>query len=1100
MKTLGSILVIDDEPNNLRLLTEVLSAQGYLVRPLRDSKLALAAVRAEPPDLILLDIMMPPPDGYEVCAQFKLDEKSRNIPIVFLSALHETFDKVKAFSVGGVDYITKPFQIEETIARIENQLNISRLQKQLEAQNERLKEEIRERQLMEEKLRSSQAEMRGFFEAMADIVLMVDRQGNTIKVAPTNPERLYSYDLDIVGETVKQFFSEDREKFCHYVEEALEKQQVVNYEYSLMVGDRLLWFAASISPTSEDTVAWVARDISDRKAAEQALKISEERFNLAISGTNDGIWDWNVKTDRVYYSPAWMQILGYREGELPQNFSTWPERVHPEDLSALLADLQGHLDGKTAVYQNIHRMKHKDGRWLWVEAKGKCFWDEAGRPYRAIGTLTDITQRKQVEEALRESAEREKALSTVIQKMRQSLDIQTIFDTTTFELRQALKCDRVLVYQFEPDWNGKIVAESVSHQWNSLLQCCQPILTNCPITDGNCALKSLSNPKIFLQDTYLQQTRGGIYNQGIHYLAVSDIYQANFANCYIELLEQLQAKAYIIVPIFCNNQLWGLLATYQNKTSRQWKETEISIVLHIGHQLGIALQQAELLAQTQQQSEALQKAVLAADAANRAKSEFLASMSHELRTPLNAILGFSQMMSRDNSLSDKHQKNLSIINRAGEHLLTLIDDILELSKIEAGRTTFNESSFNLTQMLDNLEKMLQLKAANKGLNLIFEYGSDLPYYVKTDEGKLRQVLLNLLGNAIKFTEQGLVTLRTSLVEDPKEKSTIDEENKLKLHFEIEDTGPGINPAEIHLLFEEFGQTLLGRKTEQGTGLGLPISKKYVQLMGGNITVTSQPGQGSLFAFDIQISLTDPSEIPPERPQRQIIRLARNQPEYRILIVDDVLESRLLLTTLLSSIGFSIGEAENGQEAVKIWENWQPHLVVMDMRMPVMNGYEATKQIRAIENHRRQQGKIFCALQHRTVIIALTASAFEEQKKEFLAVGCDDFIRKPFQAESLLEKFHFFLGVKYEYQSETEQIIEQSKKIETTVSETDLLILLTDMPREWRLEMYNAATTCSDDMVLELIQQIPAEKADLAKTLTHLVDNFQFGVIIKLTQV
>lgn len=1095
MKILGNILVVDDEPNNLRLLTEVLSARGYTVRPIRDSKMVLAAVQAELPDLILLDIMMPRPDGYEVCSQLKLNEKTCHIPIIFLSALNETFDKVKAFSLGGVDYITKPFQIEEAIARIENQLSVYRLQKQLNEQNQRLKQEIQERQLMEEKLRSSQAEIRGFFEAMADIVLMVDRNGNTIKVAPTNPERLYPRGTDIVGETIKQFFIEDRKIFDHYVNEALNKQQVVNCEYSLMVGDRQIWFFASIAPTSEDTVAWVARDISDRKAAEQALQESEERFNLAVSGTNDGIWDWNLKTDRVYYSPVWMEILGYQEGELPYKFSTWADRVHPEDLPVALTDLQTHLDGKTPVYQNVHRMKHKAGHWLWVEAKGKCFWDEAGKPLRTIGTLADITQRKQVEEALRESAEREKALSTVIQKMRQTLDLKTIFATTTFELRQSLKCDRVLVYQFASDWSGKIVAESVTSQWNPLLQCCQPILTNSPITDSNCQIKNLSYANVFVQDTYLQETQGGIYNQGIHYLAVPDIYQAKFASCYIELLEQLQAKAYIIVPIFCGNQLWGLLANYQNNSSRQWKEAEISIVLHIGNQLGIALQQAELLTQTQQQSEALQKAVLAADAANRAKSEFLASMSHELRTPLNAILGFSQMMSRDNSLSDKHQKNLSIINRAGEHLLTLIDDILELSKIEAGRTTLNESSFNLIQMLGNLEKMLQLKAANKGLELVFEYASDLPHYVKTDEGKLRQVLLNLLGNAIKFTEKGLVTLRTLLVSKNPGQEITNDQNQMALHFEIEDTGPGINPAEIHLLFEEFGQTLLGRKAKEGTGLGLPISLKYVQLMGGNITVTSTPSKGSLFAFDIQISLIDRIETPPKRPQRQVIRLANNQPEYKILIVDDVLESRLLLTTILSSIGFSVGEAENGQEAIKAWENWQPHLILMDMRMPVMGGYEATKQIRAIENSRQQQENI------RTAIIALTASAFEEQKKEFLAVGCDDLIRKPFQSEFLLEKINFFLGVEYEYEyeAENESILEEDKKLESNLSDADLLLLLSQMPPEWRTEMYNAATTCSDDMVLELIQKIPHDKADLANALTNLVDNFQFGVIINLTE-
>jgi two-component system sensor histidine kinase/response regulator len=975
----ANILVVDDDPNNLRLLTDVLSRRGYGVRPVLNGRLALAAVRAEAPDLILLDIMMPPPDGYEVCSQLKVDEKTRDIPVIFLSALHEAFDKVKAFSVGGVDYITKPFQVEEVLARIENRLKIGRLQKQLREQNERLQLEIRERQLMEEKLWSSQEEIRGFFEAMADIVMMVDAGGHTVRVAPTNPGKLYPPDTNIIGKTVEEFFGERGEIFRGYIRQALDAQQVVNCEYSLELEGERVWFSASIAPTSENTVAWVARDISERKKAE---------------------------------------------------------------------------------------------------------------------------------EALRESAQREKALSTVIQKMRQSLDIQTIFTATTSELRQVLNCDRVLVYQFNPDWSGKFAAESVGSEWNPMMRhnssFCQII------NSDNCAVKNLSNSSGFVRDTYLESTRGGIYNRGTHYLAVADIYEAEFASCYIELLERLQAKAYIVVPIFCGDKLWGLLATYQNRSPRQWKEAEISTVVHIGNQLGIALQQAELLAQTQRQSEALQKAVLAADAANRAKSEFLASMSHELRTPLNAILGFSQIMSRDSSLSAEHLKSLEIINRAGEHLLSLIDDILEVSKIEAGRSTFNESCFDLLQLLDGLEKMLQLKAASKGLQLRFEYGAGIPEYVKTDAGKLRQVLLNLLGNAIKFTRVGGVTLRVSLgCPLPAEEKTqlTAESGKLTLHFEVEDTGSGIAPEEIHLLFEAFAQTEAGRKSQQGTGLGLPISQKYVHLMGGEIKVSSTPGQGSLFAFDIQIRSAGVEEVESVRPSRKVIRLAPEQPEYRILVADDIASNRLLLLKILASIGFSVREAANGQEVVQCWQDWQPHLILMDMRMPVMDGCEATRQIRAEE---RQRGELQLPAagkgdsessrmlaEAKTIIFALTASAFDEQRQIILSAGCDDFLSKPFQPDVLLEKISEYLGVQYEWEQESEAG-EQNKEPAAKLTDSDLMNMLSEMPVEWVTQVCDAASEGSDDKVLKLLEQIPAEKAALASALRDLADNFQFGKIMQLT--
>ncbi len=525
--------------------------------------------------------------------------------------------------------------------------------------------------------------------------------------------------------------------------------------------------------------------------------------------------------------------------------------------------------------------------------------------------------------------------------------------------------------------------------------------------------------------------------------------------------------------------------------------------------------QVLLLAQSKQFS--LAKEV--ADAANRAKSEFLANMSHELRTPLNAILGFTELMSRDSSLSSEQQQHLAIIHRSGDHLLELINDILQMSRIEAGRIALNPSNFDLYRLLDNLKQMLQLKAASKGLQLILDYTPDVPQYVQTDEGKLREVLINLLGNAIKFTHSGRVTLRVkrgSGNEDKGNKGELSQnaakELPYSIIFEIEDTGAGIAPEEIDRLFTVFGQTETGRNSHEGTGLGLAISQKFVQLMGGEITVSSTLGRGTTFTFDIHINLTQASEIQTAQKTHKIIGLAPDQPDYRILVVEDHLESRLLLVKLLTSVGFSVGEAENGQEAVELWSSYSPHLILMDMRMPVMDGYEATQQIKAEVERMKDKTSYGSKSQLQNpqqptddpvhtslVIIALTANAFEEHRSMVLSAGCDDFVRKPFREEVLFEKLAQHLGVRYLYEEAVVKEEEEDTQGESITSNQSLNFHLSQMPREWVENLNQAALKCLDHKILLLCEQIPQAHAPLANSLRDWANNFLFDRVIDLIQ-
>jgi PAS domain S-box-containing protein len=856
------------------------------------------------------------------------------------------------------------------------------------------------------------------------------------------------------------------------------------------------WLAVGIAVTTlfilifTIVVSLFDKRFMDQTVRETTLQESEKRFRTLIREMQVGVLLLDADARILVQNQAAIHLLNlsaegngfFGEQSFIQSDGTPFETA---DLPVQRAIVR--CEPIHDVVMGVHCSDQNQCRWLLVNADPQLAED--GQVERVVCTLSDISDRKRLEETLRQMAEREQTISRVIQRMRQSLKLETIFRSTTQELRDAIQCDRVVIYRFNPDWSGEFVAEAVGGGWRSLIQLHtdDTDLTRSTLSQDRCVVKTWDSPDL-VQDTYLQETQGGVYSRGVSFLCVPDIYQANFDPCYVGLLETFQAKAYITVPITSGSKLWGLLACYQNSTARSWQDSEIRVVSEIGSHLGVAVQQAELFAKTRQQAEELKEAKELADSANRAKSEFLANMSHELRTPLNAILGFAQLMNRDSSIKPEHQQYLDIISRSGEHLLTLINDVLEMSKIEAGRVILNQNDFDLFHLLASLESMLKLKAHSKGLKLTFDRAADVPQFIHADESKLRQVLINLLGNAIKFTSTGHVTLRVRRAEAAQAGvETVTANPQFHILFQVEDTGAGIDPNELSHLFKAFKQTTIGLQSFEGTGLGLAISQKFVQLMGGNITVESTLGQGSVFTFQIQTNpaTTKSAEAPPP-PSRRIIGLAPNQPKYRILIAEDQPTNRLLLVRILEALGLEIQEARNGQEAIEIWQAWEPHLIWMDIRMPVVNGYEATKQIKASQKPRK------------TIIIALTASAFEEQRQEILASGCDDFVRKPFQREEVLEKMAKYLGLKYVYE-EFSGNAEQQPATTKPVSDRLTVNALEVMPTEWTQRLYHAAAQGSDLLILQLIDEIPTNHDTLVRALTHLVENFQFDLIMNLSQ-
>lgn len=539
----------------------------------------------------------------------------------------------------------------------------------------------------------------------------------------------------------------------------------------------------------------------NRKIAEQQLKESEERWHLALDGSNDGIWDWNCKTNYAFYSTRYKAMLGYGEEELAPLSSTWECLIHPDDLENALKTVNDYLDKKTSQYVLEHRLRCKDGSYKWILARAKALFNKNGIPVRLIGSHTDITERKQA-------------------------------------------------------------------------------------------------------------------------------------------------------------------------------QIELSLAKE------------------------------AADFANRAKSEFLANMSHELRTPLNGILGYVQILERDRHLTSKQIEGLNVIKQCGTHLLNLIADILDLSKIEARKLELIENDFHFPNFLQGVVEICAVRADQQALTFTYLPSANLPLSIHADEKRLRQVLLNLLGNAIKFTTIGGVTFKVDAISTNNANSGNSSVLKMhKIRFEIEDTGIGISRESLTKIFMPFEQAGNSQSNAEGTGLGLAISQKIVGVMGGSIEVFSEPNQGSKFWIELNFKAAKEdynwSYINSKLSQRKII--GYNGAKQKVLLVDDKWENRTILVKLLQEVGFEIIEACDGQEALDLASVNQPDLIITDLVMPVMDGFEMIRQFRR------------SPISQNIIIIVTSASAFSKDANQSLETGGNDFILKPINFENLLAKIQTHLKIDWIYE-------------------------------------------------------------------------------------
>ncbi len=546
----------------------------------------------------------------------------------------------------------------------------------------------------------------------------------------------------------------------------------------------------------------------ERQRVEEALKKSQERASLAVRGNNDGIWDWNLKTNEVFFSARCKEMLGYEVYEVDNNLDEWLNRIHPNDITAVRQAIADHLAKTTPFYISEHRVRCKNDTYKWILARGQAVWDQDGNVIRMTSSHTDITERKLAHEELERQNRRSQLFANITLKIRQSLQIDKILQTSVTEVQKLLHADRVLILRLKSDYSFMVMQEAVVH--------------GLPIFVGQ-----LIKDPCFGED-YIQQYRQGRIS------AINDIEQANIQPCHMELLQQFGVKANLVVPIFWKNQLWGLLIAHQCAHPRKWTNWETELLRQLGDQIGIALAQSFILEKETRQRQELARS-------NEELQQFAFIASHDLQEPLRKIKTFSERLQTlcGDSLTEQGHDYLERMHNAALRMQNLIEDLLTLSRVTTKKQPF--VLVNLAQVVQEVLSDLEVYIQQSGGCV--EVG-ELPI-IKADPLQMHQLLQNLIGNALKFHRPHtppIIKVYSQFLNSQSDQISVDSET---CQIVVEDNGIGFEEKYIDRIFNIF-QRLHGRKEYEGTGMGLAICRKIVERHHGEITAQSQPGQGAKF--------------------------------------------------------------------------------------------------------------------------------------------------------------------------------------------------------------------------------------------------------------
>lgn len=790
------------------------------------------------------------------------------------------------------------------------------------------------RRQVEAALQESEARFRGAFNSIAVGMALVSLEGICFQVNPVLCKILGYSEAELLGQRFNQLVhlnnATEEQALAQMLEGKLAFYKAE--KHCLHRQGHPIWVYLDVAVVNNAAglpqyfVAQV-KDITVRVQAEMALRESEQRFRILSQSAPVGIFLTDAQGQCTYVNDRWSQLT---QLSMDQAMGEgWAQALHPEDRERALAAWKTTVR-EGAEYVLECRFLHPDQTELWVMGQAAPLLDSEGKVSSFIGTVSDITALKRVEAELHRQNHWATLLSTITTRIRQSLNLADILRTAVDEVQQVLKVDRVLIYQIEPNCRGNVKVESLAPGWPSALG-------------------------VTFEDVCWQQN--GWQSLYEDHQIINDITQATLLTCYQSLLETLQIKASLVVPILQmqsvseGSELWGFLMVHQCSASREWQSDEFTLLTQLANQLGIAIAQSQLLERAIEQRDqltaqnlTLEQAKRNADQANRAKSDFLAMMSHEIRTPMNAVIGMTSLL-LDLDLPPQQREYVQIIRNSGDALLTLINDILDFSKIESGKLELEKFAFSLPECVEEALDLMATGAAQKGLELAYWIDPQMPQMFLGDVTRLRQILVNLLGNAIKFTKQGEVII--SVEGHPVEPTSLNSKYAAyispfyEIQFSVKDTGIGIPEDRLERLFKAFSQA--DNSTTRcygGTGLGLVISKRLSELMGGKMWVESEPGVGSTFSFTVKLS-----SAPNPQPTS-----SSSLKDKRLLIVDDNATNRQILFSYAQSWQLAAQAVSSGMEALYLIEQGQSFdLAILDMQMPEMDGAMLATRLHAHPN-------------------------------------------------------------------------------------------------------------------------------------------------------